>query len=248
MKVLKLSLATLLVAAGCASTAHAAFIVQPVAPGKASGNFSSTGHGTSTVGTAVGLTASSSAFGNPNAPPDIYTFRYTPGPDVDNTVFLPAAALGTHRLDPAATLVADPQTSTNLVGGLSGTYKVFITWPLSGNVNAAGSIVTVNNDGAPVVLNPVNQNGDPAFPLTITPVGEAGRNKWLLIGTVPLTTGNAYTVTMQANGATFVSQRVAGVMWELQPPDVIIPEPSSFALAGLALVGMAVAARRKMVA
>ena len=229
------------------STAQAAFIVEAdnVAPaGKANDHFSATpapGFSLSVPSTAPGLAGNQSAFGNPaTTGPDVYTFRYTPIPDLDNTVFLPGDALGTHRLDPASTLVADPQTASGLVGGLSGIYKVYITWPNSGNVNSAGSIVTVNNDGAPIVLDPVNMNGDPAFPATFTAIGEAGKNKWLNIGTVHLTTGTTYTVTVEAHVNSFVSQRVHGVMWEF----VAIPEPSTFALVGLACIGLLGARRR----
>jgi hypothetical protein len=231
--------------------ARAAFIVEAdnVAPaGKANDHFAATpANGfslTTTFSTAAGLTGNQSAFGNPanSTGPDLYTFRYTPGPDVDNTVFAAATALGTHRLDPGPTLVADPQTASGLVGGLSGMYKVYITWPNSGNVSSTGSIVTVNSDGAPIVLNPVNQNGDPAFPATFTAMGEAGKNKWLNIGTVPLTTGTTYTVTMQANTASFVSQRVHGVMWEYVGP--VVPEPSSAILVAFGCIGLLYGRRR----
>jgi hypothetical protein len=225
------------------SVAKAAFIVEAdnVAPaGKANDHFAATpatGFSlTAAPSTAAGLTGNQSAFGNPanSTGPDLYTFSYTPGTDADNTVFTIGDALGTHRLEPANTLVADTQTSTGLVGGITGTYKVYITWPNSGNVSTTGSIVTVNGDDGPIVLNPVNQNGDPAFPATFTAVGEAGKNKWLNIGTVDLTAGSTYTVTMQANTASFTSQRVHGVMWELQP----IPEPTSLGLLGLGAVGL----------
>jgi hypothetical protein len=231
-----------------ASTAQAAFIVEAdnVAPaGKANDHFAATpatGFSLSTaVSTAVGLAGNQSAFGNPanSTGPDLYSFRYTPGLDVDNTVLVAGTALGTHRVDPAASLVADPQSASGLVGGISGMYKVFITWPNSGNVSSTGSIVTVNGDGGPIVLNPVNMNGDPAFPATFTAMGEAGKNKWLNIGTVALTTGTTYTVTVQANTPSFTSQRVHGVMWELQ-----IPEPATLSLAGLGMIGLLAARRR----
>ena len=235
------------------STARAAFIVEAdnVAPaGKANDHFVSTPPGTgfsltTAFSTAAGLIGNQSAFGNPanTTGPDLYTFSYTPNGllgDLDNTVFLPGDALGTHRLDPGPTLVAEPQTASSLVGGGSGRYKVYITWPNSGNVNSAGSIVTVNSDGAPIVLDPVDQNGDPAFPATFTAMGEAGKNKWLKIGTVNLTQGNTYTVTMEAHAPTFVSQRVHGVMWER------VPEPSTFVLAGLVCMGLLGARRHRL--
>ena len=231
-----------------APVAKAAFIVEAdnVAPaGKAFDHFAATpANGfslTTAASTALGLTGNQSAFGNPanSTGPDLYTFTYTPGADVDNTAFTVGTILGTHRLEPANTLVADPQTASGLAGGGSGTYKVYITWPNSGNVNSAGSIVTVNGDDGPIVLDPVNQNGDPAFPATFTPVGEAGKNKWLNIGTVELTAGNTYTVTMEAHAATFVSQRVHGVMWEL------VPEPTSFGLIAVGAIGMLAARRRR---
>jgi len=211
------------------SVAQAAFIVEPHSSGKAFANFSSLGHSYSIAGTAVGLIGSNSAFGNPNnsTGPDRYTFTYTPGTDADNSVFAAGDVLGTHRLDAPLTLAAEAQLASGLVGGASGTYKVYITWPLSGNVNSAGSIVTITSDGAPIVLDPVNQNGDPAYPATLTDVGQAGANKWLSIGTVQLSAGTAYTVTMEAHGPTYVSQRVAGVMWEM------IPEPATLALLGV---------------
>jgi hypothetical protein len=253
MKVSRFAIAALLAAAVGVPTAQAAFIVEAdnVAPaGKANDHFAATpatGFSlTTSFSTAAGLAGNQSAFGNPaNATgPDLYTFRYSPGGgDIDNTVYAPLQALGTHRLDPGPTLVADPQLASGLVGGASGTYKVYITWPNSGNVSSTGSIVTVNSDGAPIVLDPVNQNGDPAFPLTFTAMGDAGKNKWLNIGTVQLTAGNTYTVTMQANTASFVSQRVHGVMWEYTGP--IVPEPSSMLLAVLGMAAVAARARRR---
>jgi len=213
------------------SAAHAAFIVEPHSSGKAFANFSYLGPSgapsySTTKGTAPGLSATHSAFGGSGANEDRYTFRYTPGVDADNTVFSAGDPLGTHRLEPALNLIQEPQTATGLVGGVSGLYRVYITWPKSGNVNTAGSTITITSDGAPIVLTPVSQNGDPAFSGTYTPVGEAGTNKWLCIGTVQLTAGVTYTVEQLALSLTYVSQRSAGVMWEL------VPEPATALLLG----------------
>jgi PEP-CTERM motif len=225
------------------ATAQAAFIVEAdnVDPaGKANDHFAATPAGgfslTATASTAAGLTGNQSAFGNPaNADgPDLYTFSYTPGVDVDNTAFAAGQVLGTHSLQPGPTLVVEDQLASGVTGNGSGQYAVYITWPFSGNVNPLGSIVTVNGDGGPIVIDPVNMNGDPADP-DFTEIGGAGTNKWLNIGTVALTAGNTYTVAVQANGPTFVSQRVHGVMWEFVGP--VVPEPSTLLLAGLALVG-----------
>ncbi len=68
---------------------------------------------------------------------------------------------------------------------------------------------------------------------------------WLRIATnVPLTAGTTYTVTQTSNNpADFVSQRAHGVMWEYVGP--IIPEPTTLSLAGLGLLGLVAAGRRK---
>lgn len=257
MKVLKLSLAALLAAAYCAATAQAAFIVEAIAPGKATANFSSLGHSTSIPSTALGTTSPNSAFGNPanSTGPDQYTFRYTPGTDVDNTPYTLGDVLGNSSAvdadgaGPLAPVYANvPQLATGAVGGGTGLYRVYFTTPASTNVNVAGSRIEITNDLATVTLNPVNLNNGGTGPNTNpNPLGAyigGANNAWLHVATVPLTAGNIYTLTITANAPTFVSQRAHGVMWEYVGP--IIPEPSSFVLAGLALVGMAVAVRRQL--
>ncbi len=248
------------VALAALGTAQAAFIVEAdnVAPaGKANDHFSSLGHQfSSAASSAAGLIGNQSAFGNPtNATgPDLYTFRYTPGPDADNTVYAPGTLLGNSMATDAdgagaglpAYAIASHFASGEL-GGNSGFYNVYFTAPGSTNVNLAGSTITVNNNAAPVVLNPVDQNNGATGPDTTDPtmgahVGGAN-NLWLKVATVRLTAGTAYTVTVQANAnpPDFVSQRAHGVMWER-----VIPEPSSFALAGLGLLGACLAGRRRV--
>jgi hypothetical protein len=249
MKILKLA-ASAAALALMAGTTNAAFIVEAdnVAPaGKANANFASTPPGTgfsltATPSTAVGLAGNQSAFGNPaNATgPDLYTFSYTPGVDVDNTVFGVLQLLGdTSVTDPdglgaGAPIYADEiMFASGAVGGGSNFYNVYITWPASANVNAAGSQITITNDGLPIELNPVNQNTDQSEAAPTGAGKNGGNNAWLKIASgVPLTAGNTYTVSMQANAATFVSQRVHGVMWE------VIPEPSSLSLMALTAIGL----------
>jgi hypothetical protein len=254
MKMMQLvRLFALAVAAGVAAHGHAAFIVEAHSSGKASAtNFAiiagagnATGATASTKSNAVGLTGTNSIFSSNNTVAgvvDTYQFTYRLGTDADNTVFNAGDALGDTRIDPPGNpggVSAEAQVASGLAGGGSGLYKVFITWPGSGNVNTAGSIITITSDGSPIVLNPVDQNNAAAN--GPTPSGSGGANKWLLIGSAPLTSGNAYTVTMVSNADSFVSQRVHGVMWERA-----IPEPASLGLAGLA--GVALAATRRRVA
>jgi hypothetical protein len=156
---------------------------------------------------------------------------YTPGTDADN--FFPAAGslLG-------STTGFGTEVATGSLGGGSGSYNVYFTVPSSANVNVAGSTVTITGDGAPIVVAlDLNDGGtgadlDPGAAF----VGGAN-NAWYKIGTVNLTAGITYSLTMEAAANTFVSQRLAGVMWE------VIPEPSTFALSALGLI--ALVARRR---
>lgn len=251
MRPLHLSFAVLLAITFTASTARAAFIVEAVG-GKASTNFSSTGHTTSTTpSTAVGLTSPTSIFGNPNAEPDVYTFSYTPGTDADNTTFAPGDALGnSSAVDAdgsgvlAPVYVTAPQLATGLTGGESGVYNVYFTAPPSINVNAAGSLFEITGDLGTVALNPVNLNNTGTGPDEDPGTTFAGgaNSRWLHVGTVSLTAGNTYTLTLTANAATFVSQRAHGVMWELVAP---IPEPSLFGMMGVAAAGLVLRRRRR---
>jgi hypothetical protein len=225
------------------ATTIAAFVVEAdnVAPeGKAFDHFVSTPPGSgfqlsAAASTALGLTGNQSAFGNPaNATgPDRYEFVYTPGVDIDNTVFIAGTSLGnSSAIDidgagpglPAYNIA--PPLATGLVGGLSGMYNVYFTVPATANVNTAGSTITVFNNGSPVILNPVLMNNGGTGPDEVaggTFTGGAN-NRWLRIGTVPLLSGNSYSVVVEANALPpdFVSQRAHGVMWEYAGP---LPPP-----------------------
>src|SRR5687767_8348102 len=139
MRVKVLSLAVATAAVLNASTARAAFIVE-AAGGKASAtNFTSLGHSTTPApSTALGLTSTTSAFGNPtnSTGPDTYTFSYTPGTDADNTTFSLGDVLGnSSAVDAdgsgatAPVYTTAPQLATGLAGGGSGLYNVYISVP-----------------------------------------------------------------------------------------------------------------------
>ena len=219
--------------------ASAAFIVNAAT---SDSNFSfggdTTAASSSIASAAVGV-GGSSLFGGNGTTTDTYVFSYTPGTDADN--FSPAAGslLG-------STTGFGTELASGVAGGGSGTYNVYWTAPASTNVNAAGSIFTLQSDGGDVVTAALDGNnggtgpdldGGPAF------VGGAN-NSWLLIGTVTLTAGNTYTVTQESVVNSFVSMRSAGVMWEAVASAPEIPEPgSAVLLAGM--VGLGILKRRK---
>jgi len=221
-----------LVALLTAHTASAAFIaavdLDPVdGPQSLNPNFSFGGDtfsaSDSTPSAAVGLGLHQSIFGGDGVNfPDTYIMSYTPGVDADNYNPAAGALLG-------SSTGFGTELSSGLPGGGSGLYNVYITVPSSSNIDGGPSTVTVTGDGVPVVsLLNLNDGGtgadlDPGSAF----VGGAN-NSWYKVGTVSLTAGSTYTMTMEASLNTFVSQRLAGVMWEA------IPEPSAAALLGIA--------------
>lgn len=239
-------LLTLAAIAAMGPAANAAFIVEANNGLATATNFSfgaetSPASLSTTPSFAVGLTSTGSIFsGAAVNVPDTYIFSYTPGTDADNYAPAPGATLG-------STTGFGTEVATGAVGGASGTYRVFLTVPASANVNPAGSQVTVTGDGAPIVIPALNLNNggtgpdlDPGAPF----VGGAN-NAWYLLGSVDLTAGNTYSVSLAANVNSFVSQRGAGVMWELVP-GTPIPEPSTLGIAAIAMLsGLAVVRRKR---
>jgi len=239
-----LAIATMACGMLAVSEANAAFIVNAdTADAGFSFGGDTTSASSSIASAAVGTSGTSlfggngsNANGNPFDPAtaDTYVFTY----DLNNADnFSPSAGslLG-------STTGFGTEFASGVVGGVSGTYNVYFTAPASTNVNPLGSLVTISNDGAPVTIAALNENNgstgadldpDPAF------VGGAN-NSWLLIGTVDLTAGNSYSVTVAANTNSFVSQRAAAVMWELA-----IPEPTTGCLLLVASMGMAVIRRKR---
>lgn len=208
------------------SCAEAVFIVEPYLDGRGTANFTGTPYWSSTKGTALGLKATKTAFGSSASFPDIYTFSYTPGVDADNfDVPLDNRYFG------------NGEYSTNLTGGQTGYYNVYITWiPTTGMVSLCN--VTVNYEGGSVTLSNLDMNtgGTSALAqsLDVNPIPgtvyTGANNNWLRIGTEVLLQANqTYTVTQSATLDVYVSMRSAGVMWEY----VRVPEPTSLVIVGL---------------
>ncbi len=208
----------LVVIALITASVQAAFIVEPHSSGKASANFSGTPRFSVTESTALGLIATDSAYGSTVAETnDTYVFTYTLGTDADNTVYAAGEDLGNNL-------------ASGLVGGGTGKYNAYATWPTSASAGI-GATYTITNDGVAVVTAHIDQiTGQSGSP--------GGTNGWLLIaGNVDLTAGNSYSITQVANGSGWTSMRSAGVMWEA------VPEPATLTLLGLG--GLLLRSRRR---
>ena len=213
-----------LIAAGtiCLSPANAAFLIEVDIDGADDGNLSfspnfsfggdTTSASQSAPSGAEGMTGGDSIFGgNGSAEGDTYVFSYTPGVDVDNLTLA------------AGTPLNGADTASGIVGGDSGIYNIFATWPFTENVSGGLTTFSIDHEGGTLSV-PLDQNGS--------------GGDWINIGQVSLSSGNAYSLNQVASSNTFVSMRSAGVLFER------VPEPST-AILILGWLSVCAARRRR---
>ena len=205
--------------------ANAAFLVEIDTDGADDGvltyspNFSFGGDTTtapqSAASPAVGLTGGDSIFGGDGVnDPDTYLYSYTPGIDADNL----ALGAGTALND-------DGDYAFGLAGGVSGTYRVYGTWPETTNVSGGNTTFTLSDLGGDLFTTSLDQNNT--------------GGEWVFLGEADLTAGVAYTLAQTAGSNTFVSMRGAAVMFER------VPEPTSIAMTAGAAIGLLGTYRRR---
>jgi hypothetical protein len=153
----------------------------------------------SVASNALGMTGGDSIFGGDGvSQPDTYIITYNPAAEVDNLALAAGSDLGAGN------------TASGLVGGGAGLYNVYATWPFTANVGGGPTRYTISTDGHADLVSLVDQNG----------TGDV----WVFLNTLDYSSGDI-VVTQQPSGSnTFVSMRLAGVLFEA------VPEPSTVVL------------------
>lgn len=198
-------LLTLLTVTVIANTAYAGYIVEIDTDGADDGvitwnpNFSFGGDTTiasqSTTSLAFGTTGGDSIFGGDgfNAA-DTYVYQYSPDSQSDNLLISNGQDLGNGNF------------ATGAVGGGSGLYSVYATWPYTENVTGGLTTFGVSTSGDNFVIQ-IDQNflGD----------------EWIYLGDIDYTSG-MITVEQMSVSNTFISMRSHGLLFE-----AVVPEPAT---------------------
>ncbi len=175
----------------------------------------------SAASVAYGLTGGDSIFGGNGVNSfDTYVVTYAPDVDGDNLVI------------PAGTDLGEGNLATGLAAGGAGLYSVFAAWPFTTNVSGGLTQFTIDTAGDNLVVD-MNQNDAADL------AGTEGRGDvWVKLGEINYTSGSIVVTQSPTVANTFVSQRLAGVLFEP------VPEPSTSLLAILAAMMFLCQSRR----
>lgn len=176
----------------------------------------------SSASTAFGMTGGDSIFGGDGSnSPDTYVVTYDPSAQADNLAI------------PAGTDLGEGDLATGLVGGGAGLYTVYATWPFTSSVSGGLTEYSVMTSGDSFNVS-INQND--ADDLS----GSDGRGHvWVNLGTIDYTSGDITVTQQPADANSFVSMRLAGVLFERA-----IPEPTSSVLLAVSVLAMLSTRRR----